>query len=552
MNQPSQRRSVGLAAAACVVLSARAAGAMDVMADHTDYVAKLATLKPGDTLHLAADTYDTLAISNLNGTASQWITITGPAADPPTAVIQASPDGCCDVVELTNSSFVALVNLKVDGNHVNSAFGVSAKGETGNLVHDVRIEGCTLVDIDNDGDPTDLGQQDDGISTKTPTWGWIIRGNKILGAGTGLYLGNSTGSDPFVQGLIEDNLVDSPTGYCMEIKQQNPWPAVQGMPTGPTTTIIRNNVFIKKDHAATTSGGRPQILVDGFPDTGSGSQNHYEIYGNLFFHDSDDYLLQATGRVHVHDNIFVDDPMYGGVNFTDHDSKTVIDAIAYNNTFYGVGTGVAFGSAPSGIGFAVGNAIFGPTPFAGMVATQHDNVTDTVANAPMYVNSPGLVLGMMDFYPKSGSPLRGSAVDLSMVSNDTDYDRDFNGTKKDFTYRGAYSGQGMNPGWQLGDGIKDGGATDGGSSGASSGGGSSGGGSSSGAGSGSSGGASGSGGGDGGGNGAAPGSSGGCGCAMPGDGASTGLGGAVSIAAMAIAFARRRRTAPASRPPDGG
>src|SRR5579859_6796754 len=110
----SARICVPLAAAACVALSARVADAMDVMADPTDYVAKLGTLKPGDTLHLAADTYDTLAISNLNGTASQWITITGPAVDPPTAVIVASPDGCCNVVELTDSSFVALVNLKVD------------------------------------------------------------------------------------------------------------------------------------------------------------------------------------------------------------------------------------------------------------------------------------------------------------------------------------------------------------------------------------------------------------------------------------------------------
>jgi len=324
------------------------------------------------------------------------------------------------------------------------------------------------------------------------------------------------------------------------------------MPTGPTTTIIRNNVFIKKDHAPTTSGPRPNVLVDGFPDTGPGSQNHYEIYGNFFYHDNDDFLLQATGRVHAHDNVFVDDSMYGGINFTDHDSKTVIDAIAYNNTFYGVGTGIAFGNAPSGVGFAVGNAIFGPTPFAGMVATQHDNVTDTVANAGNYVNSPGLVLGMMDFYPKNGSPLHGSAMDLSMVSSDTDYDRDFNGTKKDFTYRGAYSGEGMNPGWPLGDGIKDAGATGTGSSGGgssgSSGGASSGGASSSGA---SSSGSSGAVGDGGNGNGAAPGSSSGCGCGTPGGGESTGILGAASIAALLLTAlgvrGRRSRSSPSPR-----
>ena len=117
-------------------------------------------------------------------------------------------------------------------------------------------------------------------------------------------------------------------------------------------------MFIKHDHATTTSGPRPQVLVDGFPTSGPGSQNHYEIYGNFFFHDSDDYLLQATGRVHVHDNVFVDDMPYGAIHFTDHDSFTVIDAVAYDNTIYAVGTGVALSSPASGTSFVVGNAIF--------------------------------------------------------------------------------------------------------------------------------------------------------------------------------------------------
>ncbi|HEX8793079.1 MAG TPA: MYXO-CTERM sorting domain-containing protein [Polyangiaceae bacterium] len=535
--------------AAWLLPSVHVARAADVNADPSNYTTALATLKPGDTLHLAAGKYapmgsTPLPLSNLNGTSSQWITVTGPPADPPTAVFQASPDGCCNVVEITNSSYLAIENLYIDGMHVAGAFGISAKGETSNVVHDVRVESCTLVDMDNDGDPADLGQQDDGISTKVPTWGWIIRHNKILGAGTGMYLGNSTGTDPFIDGVIDDNLVDKPTGYCIEIKQQNPWPSVPGIPTQPTTTVLSNNVFIKADHAATTSGPRPQVLVDGFPTTGPGAQNHYELYGNLFVHDDEDYLVQATGRVHVHDNIFVDDAMYGAVNFTDHDGYTVIDAIAYNNTVYGVGTGIAFSNAPSGIGFAVGNAVFATTAFSGMVATQTSNVTDTVANAGQYVNKPSVTLGSMDFYPKTGSPLRGAKMDLSSVSTDVGYDLDFNGTKKDFTYRGAYSGEGTNPGWPLGDGTKDGGpppdggAADGGGGDS----GSSSGGSGGGGGSGSSSSGSG-GGGDGGANQEGPagtGSSKGCGCAQAGA-ADTGAWGAIFGMAIALAITRRRR-----------
>lgn len=511
--------------AAWLLPSVQVARAADVNADPSNYTTALATLKPGDTLHLAAGTYapmgsTPLPLSNLNGTSSQWITVTGPPTDPPTAVFHASPDGCCNVVEITNSSYLAIENLDLDGMHVAGSFGISAKGGTSNVVHDIRVESCTMVDMDNDGDPSDLGQQDDGVSTKVPTWGWIIRNNKILGAGTGMYLGNSDGSDPFIAGVIEGNLVDKPTGYCIEIKQQNPWPAVAGIPTQPTATILSNNVFTKADHAMTTSGPRPQVLVDGFPTSGPGAQNHYELYGNLFVHDNEDYLLQATGRVHVHDNIFVDDAMYGAVNFTDHDGYTVIDAIAYNNTVYGVGTGIAFSSAPSGIGFAVGNAVFATTAFSGMAATQTDNVSDTVANATKYVNNPSLTLGAMDFYPKAGSPLRGSKMDLSSVSTDVNYDLDFNGTKKDFTYRGAYSGEGTNPG--MGDGGTSSGGSSGGSSSGSSGGSGSGGSSSGSDGGGSSGGSSG-GVGDGGGNQeepAATSSSKGCGCTQAGAGSS--------------------------------
>jgi hypothetical protein len=529
--------------AAWLTPAAQLARAADINADPSNYATAVAMLKAGDTLHLAAGTYaptgsTPLPLSNLQGTASQWITITGPATNPPTAVFQASPDGCCNIVELTNSSYLAIENLYLDGMHVAGSFGISAKGGTSNLVHDVLVESCTFVHMDNDGDPADLGQQDDGISTKTPTWGWIIRHNTILGAGTAMYLGNSDGSDPFIAGVIDDNLIDKPTGYCIEIKQQNPWPAVTGTPTQPTATILSNNVFIKADHAATTSGPRPQVLVDGFPTTGPGAQNRYEIYGNFFVHDDDDYLLQATGRVHVHDNIFVDDAMYGAVNFTDHDGYTVIDAIAYNNTIYGVGTGIAFSSAPSGIGFAVGNAVFATTAFSGAAATQMDNVTDTVANAGKYVNNPGLALGASDFYPKTGSPLRGSKMDLSSVSSDVDYGLDFNGTKKDFTYRGAYSGEGTNPGWPPGAGTKDGGASaDGGASSSGGGSGSGSGGSSSG--SGSSSGAAG----DAGANQEGPGgssSSKGCGCAQAG-GAGTLAWAAAAGAAIALAGLRRSR-----------
>lgn len=435
--------------AGAFALAERSALATTIQADNTNYQAMLATLQPGDVLELAAGHYPQLALTGLNGTQAAWITVTGVAGGTATIIDADTSAGgpCCNTVEIVNSSFLAIENLTIDG-HATGAFGVSAKGDTDNVVHDILIQGNSFIDTTGGSDP----QQADGISTKTPTWGWIIRGNQINGVGTGLYLGNSDGSDPFVGGLIEDNLVENPVGYCMEIKFQNPRPSVSGMPTAPTTTIVRNNVFIKNDQPS-PDGDRPNILVGGFPASGPGSTDRYEIYANLFDHNPRESLLQASGRVTIHDNIFVDAPATTAIALQDQDLP-LEEAYVYNNTIYGVANGIVFGnSAPQGDGVA-GNLVFSANPIAGPIADNRDNLVDTVANAGMYVNAPSTMLGQMDFYPLAGK-CTGTPIDESKFASDTDYAFDFNGMSKgQFQYRGAYAGSGKNPGWLLGDGIK--------------------------------------------------------------------------------------------------
>jgi hypothetical protein len=185
---------MGVAASLLGAFDARAA---DVQGDPSNYLGVLGTLQPGDTLHLAPGTYTgTLPISGLNGTDTAWITITGPDSGEP-AVILADPGPCCNTVEISDSSYIAVRRLTIDGNMVDGAFGISAKD---GVVHHIRIE-------DNELLRHDTGQQNVGISTKVPTWGWEIRRNRIIGVGTGLYLGNSDGNDAFIGGLIEHNLV---------------------------------------------------------------------------------------------------------------------------------------------------------------------------------------------------------------------------------------------------------------------------------------------------------------------------------------------------------
>ena len=263
----------------------------------------------------------------------------------------ADPGPCCNTVEIQDSSYVAITNLTIDGNHVDGAFGLSAKGGASNRVHNIRVEGCTFINHDT-------SQGNVAISTKTPTWDWEIRGNRILGAGTGLYLGNSPGTEPFVRGLIEYNLISDTMGYNMQIKWQSSRPDVEGMPQGPSRTIIRHNVFIKTDRAS-PSGDRPNLLVGGFPESGAGSQDLYEIYGNFFFHNPRESLFQGSGRISIHDNVFAD--VAGtAIALQNHDLPLRL-AHVYNNTVYAAGTGISVsGDMDQGV-WVVGNLLFADT-----------------------------------------------------------------------------------------------------------------------------------------------------------------------------------------------
>jgi len=431
-------RPTVLLAVSTGLLVARPAAAADLAADPTDYQDVIATLTPGDTLTLAGGTYDRLDVSGIAGTAEAWITIRGPAEGEP-AVIAADLGPCCNTVELRDVSYLALERLTIDGRGVDGAFGVSAGGGEGNLVHHIRVEGCTFVGHD-------AGQQTVAISTKTPTWGWVIRGNRIDGAGTGMYLGNSDGSDPFIGGVIEGNLVTDTIGYGMQIKWQLPRPAIDGMPAGPSVTVIRHNAFVKNDRPS-DDGDRPNVLVGGFPDAGPGAEDRTEIYGNLFLHNPRESLLQASGRVSIHDNVFVD--VAGtAVLLQDHDLPLSL-ALVYHNTIYAAGRGIVLGSdAPEGEVVA-GNLVFAGEPIAGDVADLRDNVVDAVAAAGTYVTAPSTTPGAMDFYPLPGQ-CQGSPLDMAAFAADVAWGVDFNGTDKgDATFRGAYAGEGANPGWGL-------------------------------------------------------------------------------------------------------
>jgi hypothetical protein len=391
-----------------------------------DYQEQVNQLAPGDTLELAAGTYtDGLSIRGKNGTKDAWITIRGPSEGAPAVFVAKAGR---NTIELRNSSYVALQRLKVDGRHKAGLFGLSAKDGASNRVHHIRVEDCTFVAHDG-------SQNTCAISTKTPTWGWEIRRNVIRNAGTGMYLGNSDGTQPFIGGLIENNLVVDPLGYCIQVKYQKPRPDHPGIPAGVSQTLIRHNVLIKNNKKG-PSGARPNLLVGGFPRRGPGKDDLYQIYGNLIVNNPFDALIQASGRVVIHDNILV-----GATNtalvLRNHDLPLDY-ARVYSNTIYGGSKGISVGNSPA-VSQVVGNLIFAKAGISGTIADKRANIVASISEAGSYVVAPSFELGKMNFYPLPGT-CEGPPIDPSVMQDDPDFDRDFDGQSKgDWTFRGAYA-----------------------------------------------------------------------------------------------------------------
>jgi hypothetical protein len=162
-------------------------------ADPSNYRSMIGGLVPGDTLVLTAGEYPRLTIANLAGAPSRCITITGPAGDRPAVIFGEIGN---KTVEIIDSSYIVVRNLVIDGRGLPGADGIKALASPHPATHHVVLDGNLIIGAG-------ANQQTDGITTKIPTWNWIIRRNTILSAGTALYLGDSDGTAPFIAGLIE-------------------------------------------------------------------------------------------------------------------------------------------------------------------------------------------------------------------------------------------------------------------------------------------------------------------------------------------------------------
>ena len=406
-----------------------------IRADPKTYLAHLRSLEPGDTLVLAPGAYDEpgeppgLPIFGLHGTPGAPITITGPRSGRSAVLVGR---GNYNTVRIADSSHVVVRNLEIDGRDLGGD-GVNAQG----ISHHITLENLTIRGV---GGAQDVA----AISTnRAPAWNWTIRANVIVGAGTGMYLGNSDGRQPFIAGVIEHNLVCDTIGYNVQIKHQLPWPGDKDLPQGRTATIIRHNVFGKGRNSSTGRMARPNLLVGDVPSIGPGSGNRYEIYGNLFLQNPSEALFQGEGNLALYANVFVNSA--GPAMVIRPHNGTVRDVHIFGNTVVAAGPGVVVerGSKASQQNVDV-NVVFADPPI--VAGSQFANVVGGYADAVRHLANPLAPPGKLDLSPRRGM-VSGPMIDVGEWRSFSDWDRDFDGRPRDWTLRGAYARERGRPVW---------------------------------------------------------------------------------------------------------
>ena len=139
-------------------------------------------------------------------------------------------------------------------------------------------------------------QQTVGISTKCPAWNWVIRGVTIIGAGTGMYLGDSNGNAPFVAGLIERNVIVDSIGYNLQIKHQLARPDLPGMPGRTRASRSSGTTSSPSRTRARAEAARPNVLVGHFPREGRGAEDDLRDLRQLLLPESARGVVPGRGQ----------------------------------------------------------------------------------------------------------------------------------------------------------------------------------------------------------------------------------------------------------------
>ncbi len=406
--------------AVLALFAASLAAAADIPADPRTYRALLRQLQPGDSLLLAPGDYaEGLPVHRLVGTAAAPIRI---RAANPSARPRFISRGDRNTVSIVDSTHVAISDLDLDGDNL-YVDAIKAEGHS-RFAHFITLENLRI---------TGHGphQQNVGISTKCPATGWIVRGNEIIGGGTGMYFGNSDGNAPFVGAVIEDNLVVDTIGYNLQIKHQNPRPTDVGLPTGESVTVIRRNVFSKARNGSTGELARPNVLVGHAPLSGPGQSDRVVVVGNLFHQNPTEALFQGEGRLALYNNVFVNRDG-SAIHIQPHHAAPGEVAV-FGNTILAAGNGIRIlGGGPDQRRRVWNNVVFAEITIQGGEAS--GNVIGRLADAGSTLRQAEGAVEALDLRLRRAT--KGVAMDATSWP---DADRDFCGARRTDTAPGAFA-----------------------------------------------------------------------------------------------------------------
>jgi hypothetical protein len=396
------------------------------MAGPDDYRQAVRDLREGDTLLLRPGVYTGgLDIHRLTGQPGARIVIRG-APGSRRSIFVARPSR--NTVSIVDAAYVTLADIDLVGAAGVDVDAVKAEG-TARFAHDITIERVVIRGYS-------ASQQNVAISTKCAAWNWVIRGNVILGGGTGFYLGNSDGSAPFVNGLIERNIVAGTTGYALQIKHQHERIAVEGMPQTSATTILRFNAFVKDRNSSAGTLARPNVLLGHWPPAGAGSGDRYIVYGNIFLDNPHEALLQAEGNLAIYNNLFVN-RMGRGVTIHAH-KGTPRNVDVFRNTIVTQGTGLSLRDGDTHfVQRATSNAIFSPGVSPDSLAD--DNLSRALGRESEYLFNPDAALEALDLAPFP-RVLADPSFSLDGRGDLPDVQLDFDRTRRIAAVAGAYAG----------------------------------------------------------------------------------------------------------------
>ena len=412
-------RTLHASLALLLILAAGFAAPADIPAGPLNYRPLMRQLQPGDSLLLAPGDYaDGLPVHRLVGTAAAPIRI---RAANPSARPRFISRGDRNTVSIVDSAHVAISDLDLDGDNL-YVDAVKAEGHS-RFAHFITLENLRI---------TGHGphQQNVGISTKCPATGWIVRGNEIIGGGTGMYFGNSDGNAPFVGGVIEDNLVVDTIGYNLQIKHQNPRPTDAGLPAGDSITVIRRNVFSKARNGSTGELARPNVLVGHAPLSGPGQSDRVVVHGNLFHQNPTEALFQGEGHLALYNNVFVNRDG-SAIHIQPHHAAPGEVAV-FGNTILAAGNGIRIlGGGPEQRRRVWNNVVFAEITIQGGDAS--GNVIGRLADAASTLRQAEGAVETLDLRLRRST--KGVVMEPMSLP---DSDRDFCGARRTDNTPGAF------------------------------------------------------------------------------------------------------------------